>query len=88
MNDPFANKGYLTLTGTGAHNLAATPIYGFTTLEDTVIAAITSPPSVGGQSYNAADAELVGLTLPAGLFWPIHATAITLTSGSAIGWIA
>lgn len=88
MNDPFASKGYKILSGVGAIDLTTTPIGGFTPLADMVIAAITHPASADGlHTYVGDSANLVGVTLTKGVFYPIPATAITLTSGSAIGWL-
>lgn len=87
MNDPFSNKGYRVLTGTDPFDLSETPIGGITTMEDTVISAITHPASLDGVAYNGDSAALPDVTLPAGVFVPIPATAITLASGSAIGWL-
>lgn len=88
MNDPFANKGFIILSGTDVIDLSTTPIYGFTPLADMVIAAITFPPSLNGVESYTGDQDIVGVTLTKGVFYPIPATSIDLTSGSAIGWFA
>jgi len=88
MSDPFASKGYVVLQGSSPIDLGTTPVFGFTTLEETVLSSVTHPPSMHGCAYSGDAADLAGRTLPAGLFYPIPATAITLTSGSAIGWLS
>ena len=88
MNDPFASKGYVILSGTSANALTGTPIGGFTPLEDMVLTAITHPASADGiHTYVGDAANLDGYTFLAGVFYPIPATAIQLASGSALGWL-
>jgi hypothetical protein len=85
--DPFAAKGYVYL-GAGAGDLTDKPIFGFTALEDVVLTSITHPSASDGTKYNGDPTDLIGKTLPAGIFYPIPATAINFASGSALGWIA
>ena len=88
MNDPFASKGYKILSGTSAIDLTGLVIGGITPLEDTVIASCTHATSANGVEAYVGDASnLAGKTLTKGVFYPIPFTAITLTSGSAIGWL-
>lgn len=89
MNDPFAGRGYIIFTGTSAFDLDALekPIGGLTPLEDMVLTAITHPASADGIHAYVGDANLIGVTLTKGVFYPIPATAIQLASGSAIGWL-
>ena len=78
MSDPknHADDGFRMVTGTSIVTVNA---YGFTALEDTVIAAISF------QGIYNGDAAIIGKTLPAG-YYPIALDNITLTSGSAIAW--
>ena len=87
MNDPFASKGFVILSGTGANALIGTPIGGITPLEDMTLTAITHPASADGIHTYVGDAALIGVTLTKGVFYPIPATAIQLATGSAIGWL-
>ena len=83
MTDPFANAGFAILGTDGVEK----PIGGITPINgDCVIAAITFPSAIGGRQY-LGDEDIVGVTLIEGVFYPIQATSITLTSGEAIGWL-
>lgn len=84
--EPFAPQGYAYLAA-GNSDLTNRPIFGFTTLQDTVVSSITHPSIVDGNPYNGDPTDLVGKTLPGKVFYPLPATAITLSSGSALGWI-
>ena len=85
MNDSFSNSGFMILSG--ANDLSADPIQGFTPIGGAaVLAAITFPATRGGTAYRGDAANLATLSLLEGVFYPIPATALTLTSGKLIGW--
>lgn len=91
--DTFARRGYIILSGTAPINLAAKPIFGLTPLGGPcTLAAITHPVSnrVPGSTpvTYQGDAALIGKSLAEGVFYPFPATAVTLTTGAAIGWLA
>ncbi len=87
MNDPFANSGFLVLTGTDPIDLCRDPIQGFTPVGGpAVIFDITLPAQRAGTGYRGDASHLAGLSLAEGVFYPVPATAITLTSGTLIGW--
>jgi hypothetical protein len=97
MNDPFANSGFLILSGSTPFDLSndpvdlsvppKTPIQGFTPVGGSaVLTAITFPTQRGGTQYRGDAASLVGLTLMEGVFYPIPAVGLTLASGTLIGW--
>ena len=87
MNDPFSNSGFLILTGTDPIDLANDPIQGFTPVGGTaVVAAIAFPAQRGGTKYRGDASGSVGQTLLEGVFYPIPAIGLTLTSGKLIGW--
>lgn len=52
--------------------------FGLQVLSEAVIASITFEPGYQG------DANIVGVTLPAGLYRPMRFTELALTSGSGI----
>lgn len=81
----FAATGYLVNAGT-------TPVVaafsGFTVIAEAVIAAIVAPTAPGpeGIAYQGDEANLAGVTLPAG-YYPIRGSSLDLTSGSVIMWL-
>lgn len=86
MTREHASKGFKVVSGT-----SATPknFYGFTVLSDAVIAAISAPTqrAVENTAYDSDYSGLAGPTIPAGGYYPIRGSSITLTSGSVILWI-
>ena len=96
MNDPFSNSGFLILAGTAPIDLGNDPIQGFTPIGGAaVLAAIAFPPQRGGTKYRGDAsgsvgppllAGIVGQSLLEGVFYPIPAVGLTLTSGKLIGW--
>ena len=86
MNDPFANRGFKVLSGTGPIDLSSSPLQGFTPSGgNAVLAAIEFPISRGGTVYQG-DTSIVGETLLQGQLYPIPMTGCTLASGKLIGW--
>jgi len=74
MTRDHSDYGFVVVADTNA--VATGRYYGYQAWTATVIAAITYEPGYEG------DADLVGKTLPAGLYRPMRFTTLTLTSGT------
>jgi hypothetical protein len=88
MNSIGENKGYNVLTGTSP---IAVRCSGFTPTSDTfAISAIVHPSARGARAYTNNSASLVALVAGSfvkGKYYPIPFSSITLSAGTAIGWI-
>ncbi len=88
MTDPFANKGFIGLSGTSPIDLSDTPIGGFTPIGgDLEIDSITHPSAVNGTGYTGDASFIADKTFKEGVFYPLPAISLTLSSGQAIGWL-
>jgi len=84
MTREHASKGYKVVTGTSATPYA---FYGFSVLADTVVAAVVAPAAGNPEgAYDQDTAGTAGLAFPAGGYYPIRGSSITLTSGKVILW--
>lgn len=85
MTREHASKGFKVVADT---NATAVNFYGFTVLSDAVLSALVAPTtrSVENNAYDADTAGAVGPTFPAGGYYPIRGSSITLTSGNVILW--
>lgn len=86
MNREFGSKGYQVVADTSQ---ADVQFYGISVLADAVISAMAAPSSGNelGTGYDGDEAGIAGPTLPAGVFYPIRGSSITLASGTVILWI-
>lgn len=85
MTREHASKGFKTVTNTSA---TAVNFYGFTVLSDAVISAAVAPTA--GNPEGAYSPDYAGIythTLPAGGYYPIRGSSITLTSGKIVLWL-
>jgi hypothetical protein len=86
MSRDFASKGCKIISGTDP---ITGDFYGFTALEETVIAAIVAPDGPGPENtgYSITVSEFASLTIPAGVFLPIRCSSIDLTSGKLVAYL-
>jgi hypothetical protein len=86
MSREFASKGCKVISGTDP---ITGDFFGFTALEETVIAAIVAPDGPGPENtgYSITVAEFIGLTIPAGVFLPVRCSSIELTSGALVAYL-
>lgn len=84
MTREHASKGFKVVTGTSA---TVYNFFGFTVLSDAVLTTAVAP-TVGNPegAYDPDYSGASGPTFPAGGYYPIRGSSITLASGSVILW--
>jgi hypothetical protein len=85
MTREHASKGFKAVTNTSA---TAANFYGFTVISDAVINTAVAPTAGNPEgAYSPDYAGVAGNTLPAGGYYPIRGSNITLTSGKIVLWL-
>lgn len=83
FNRQYGTKGYKVVANTSAtaHNF-----YGIQVLAEAVINTIVAPTAASpeGTAYDGDESGMASKTLPAGAFYPLRGSSITLTSGTVI----
>jgi hypothetical protein len=76
-----AEAGNAYVNDTSAHSVE---FYGFTVVSDAVISAITVSSTDADVTSSGDHDNIVGDTLPEGLYLPISGSSITLSSGAIL----